>query len=65
MNEAQKRWVKKADLIPPSERPVGLEHHPVTTLLATSTLPIPTRAIRKISRNATPSCYVSRRLPED
>ena len=49
-NEAFKRWVKTATLVPPAMRPVGLERNPVTTSINTSTLAVPTRAIRKISR---------------
>lgn len=62
MNEALKRWVKTATLVPPANRPVGLERNPVKTSLTTSTLAVPTTAIRRISRNATRSRYLPPKL---
>ena len=60
MNETLKKWAKTAELMPPANRPVRLEHNPVKTSLSTWTLPIPTRAIRRINRNGTRSRYISR-----
>ncbi len=56
MNNMLKKWAKSATVIPPANRPVGLERHPVKTSITTSTLAsIPTKAIRRISRTAPPS----------
>lgn len=65
MNETLKRWAKTATLIPPANRPVGLEHNPVKTSLTTSTLAVPTKAIRRISRNATRNRHFISKLQND
>lgn len=62
MNEGLKRWAKSAALLPPAKRPVGLERQPVTTLITTSTLAVPTSTIRKIERISRPGHFI---LPEN
>jgi len=62
MKETLKRWAKDATLIPPAKRPVGLERNPVTTSITTSTLAVPTKAIRRISRNCCRGRYLSKEV---
>ena len=61
MNEAIKKWTTATTVIPPANRPVGLERHLVKTSITTSTLPVPAKAVRRISRSASGHHYL---LPE-
>lgn len=65
MNETLKKWAKEATLIPPAKRPVGLERNPVKTSLSIYSLAVPTKAIRRISRNATRSHFFSSKPLDD
>lgn len=63
MNETLKRWVNSVNLIPPAKRPVGLNHNPVIASLKTSTLAVPTKAIRRINRHALRSRFCTPQRP--